>query len=256
MPEEILQRREDRLLTRHGKAVRHPWHPWSPAIRALLEHLSAVGFAQSPRLVGTDGQADLLSYIPEASGVDGWAPAATEEGLAAAARLLRSYHDAVRDWQPQTEPVWFDGSIGTGGPGQVVRHGDFGPWTIVWYGPTPVGLLDFEYARPGDPLDDVAYACEYFVPFREDADCLRWLRYPEPPDRRRRISIFAEAYGLGSADGLVDRVITVQSGMRDLVARLANEGFPRQVDLVAAGYLDELQARIDWSWEHRHLIEL
>ena len=29
--------------------------------------------------------------------------------------------------------------------------------------------------------------------------------------------------------------------MRDLVARLANEGFPRQVDLVAAGYLDELQ---------------
>ena len=255
MPEEILQRREDRLLTRHGKAVRHPWHPWSPATRALLEQLSAVGFAQSPRLVGTDGEADLLSYIPGASGADGWAPAATEEGLAAAARLLRSYHDAVRDWQPQTEPVWFDGSIGTGGPGQVVCHGDFGPWNIVWDGPTPVGLLDFEYARPGDPLDDVAYACEYFVPFRDDADCLRWLRYPEPPDRRRRISIFAEAYGLGSADGLVDRVITVQSGMRDLVARLANEGFPRQVDLVAAGYLDELQARIDWSWEHRHLIE-
>ena len=138
----------------------------------------------------------------------------------------------------------------------MVCHGDFGPWNIVWYGPTPVGLLDFEYARPGDPLDDVAYACEYFVPFWDDADCLCRLCYPEPPDRRQRLSIFAEAYGLGSADGLVDRVITVQSGMRDLVARLANEGFPRQVDLVAAGYLDELRARIDWSWEHRHLIEL
>ena len=86
MPEEILQRREDRLLTRHGKAVRHPSHPWSPATRALLEQLSAVGFAQSPRLVGTDGQADLLSYIPGASRVDGWAPAASEEGLAATAR--------------------------------------------------------------------------------------------------------------------------------------------------------------------------
>jgi hypothetical protein len=61
-------------------------------------------------------------------------------------------------------------------------------------------------------------------------------------------------YGLGSVDGLVDRVISVQSGMRDLVARLASEG-PRQVDLVAAGYLDELQARIGWSWAHRHLIE-
>jgi hypothetical protein len=122
-------------------------------------------------------------------------------------------------------------------------------------GTTPVGLLDFEYARPGDPLDDVAYACEYFVPFRDDAECLRWLRYPEPPDRRRRISIFAQAYGLDSAGGLVDRVIAVQTGMRDLVARLAEEDFPRQVGLVAAGYLDEQQARIDWSQEHRHLIE-
>jgi hypothetical protein len=43
--------------------------------------------------------------------------------------------------------------------------------------------------------------------------------------------------------------------MRDLVARLADQGLPRHVDLVAAGYLDGLQARIDWSREHRHLIE-
>jgi hypothetical protein len=64
--------------------------------------------------------------------------------------------------------------------------------------------------------------------------------YPAPLDRSRRISIFAQASGLGSVDGLVDRVIAVQSGMRDLVARLANKGFPRQVELVAAGYLDEL----------------
>ena len=85
MSEEILQHREDRMLTRHGKAVRHSWHPWSPATRALLEHLSAVGFAQSPRVVGTDGDADLLGYVPGASGADGWAAAATEDGLAAAA---------------------------------------------------------------------------------------------------------------------------------------------------------------------------
>ena len=57
----------------------------------MLEHLSAVGFAQSPRVVGTDGDSDLLGYIPGASGADGWAPAVTEQGLAAAARLLRGY---------------------------------------------------------------------------------------------------------------------------------------------------------------------
>ena len=210
---------------------------------------------QSPRVIGSDGDADLLSYIPGASGPDGWAPAVTEEGLAAAARLLRSYHDAVRSWRPEMEPVWFDGSVGTGGPGQLVCHGDFGPWNIVWEGSNPVGLLDFEYAWPGDPLTDVAYACEYFVPFRDDTECLRWLRYPGPPNRRRRLQVFAESYGLTSADGLVDRVIAVQTDMRGLVVGLANQGFRRQVELVAGGYLDELQARIDWSTQHRHLID-
>jgi hypothetical protein len=43
--------------------------------------------------------------------------------------------------------------------------------------------------------------------------------------------------------------------MRVLVARLADEGFQRQVELVAQGYLDELQARIDWSRQHRYLID-
>jgi hypothetical protein len=43
--------------------------------------------------------------------------------------------------------------------------------------------------------------------------------------------------------------------MRALVARQADEGLPRHVELVAAGHLEELQARIDWSLQHRYLIE-
>ena len=70
-----------------------------------------------------------------------------------------------------------------------------------------------------------------------------------------RLLIFAESYGLSSADGLVDRVIAIQSDMRALVARLADEGFPRQVEQVTTGYLEELQARIGWSLQHRFLID-
>jgi thiamine kinase-like enzyme len=54
--------------------------------------------------------------------------------------------------------------------GDVVRHPQH-PWSEA----TRM-LLDFEYARPGDPLDDVAFALEYVVPFRDDATCLRWHR--------------------------------------------------------------------------------
>lgn len=120
--------------------------------------------------------------------------------------------------------MWFDGSVGTGGPGQVVCHRDFGPWNIVWDGTTPVGLLDFEYARPGDPLDDVAYALEYVVPFRDDATCLRWHAFSELPHRRRRLELFAEAYGLTSVEGLVDRVIASQREHLEVVRRLADRG--------------------------------
>ena len=254
-PPELPQQRDDHLLSRSGAAVRHPWHPWTAATRALLRHLETVGFWYSPRLIGSDDGHDLLSYIPGRSGADGWAPAADDRGLIAGARLLRAYHDAVTDWRVDNDLVWFDGSRGAGGPGRIVCHGDFHPCNIVWDGLTPVGLLDYEYAHVAKPIDDVAYACEYFVPFRDDAECIRWLRYPEPPDRRRRLSLFAEAYGLPSADGLVEHVIIMQQRTRDLIVKLAREGLPRQVDLVRDGFLDEMDARITWSKRHRQLIE-
>jgi hypothetical protein len=41
----------------------------------------------------------------------------------------------------------------------------------------------------------VAYALEYVTPFRDDVECMRWLRYPVPRERRRRIEVFAELRG-------------------------------------------------------------
>jgi hypothetical protein len=117
-----------------------------------------------------------------------------------------------------------------------------------------VGLLDWEYANLASPRQDVAYALEYMAPFRDDAECLRWLRYPAPPDRRRRLEIFAEAYGLASTDGLVDEVIAVQRAGLETVQRLADEGHERQRTLVASGHLDELRNRIRWSEDNRHLL--
>ena len=124
----------------------------------------------------------ILSFIPGASGSDGWAPVVEEEGLAECARLLRTSHQAVAEWRPAVEPMWFDGSVG--------------------------GL-----------------------------------------------KLFAEAYGLVSLDGLVDRVIMSQRQQVEIVRRLAEREDRRQVDLVASGYLLELQDRIQWSVAHRHLMD-
>ncbi|MGV9364612.1 phosphotransferase [Amycolatopsis sp. NPDC003731] len=65
---------------------------------------------------------------------------------------------------PASGLTWFTGT------GEVVCHGDFGPWNVVWRGGQPVGILDWDYARPAPRLHDVAYALEYVAPFRDDAD--------------------------------------------------------------------------------------
>ncbi|MER7212701.1 aminoglycoside phosphotransferase family protein [Streptosporangium sp. NPDC000239] len=101
----------------------------------------------------------------------------------------------------------------------MICHGDFGPWNIVWQGERPVGILDWDYARPRPRLHDIAYALEYVAPFRDDAECLRWLRYPTPPDRRHRLELFATAYGLTSTTGLIDAVIDVQRDVIEQVRR-------------------------------------
>ena len=163
-------------------------------------------------------------------------------GLRAFAQLLRAYHDAVADFAPAVH-AW---ALEARPPlaGEIVCHGDFGPWNVVWDAGRPVGLLDFDFAGPAVALTDVAHALEYSVPFRYDAECLRWLAYPSPPDRRARLEAFAEAYGLADTVGLVDRVIAGQRDRIEQVRRLAAAGRHPQARWVANGYLEELARRV------------
>jgi hypothetical protein len=251
--DEVLSDRSDRPVVRVGSTVRHPVQPWTPAVHALLDHLESAGFPYSPRVVGIEADTEVLTYIEGDSGAGGWSSVADERGLIAAARMLRTYHETVALWRPERAPVWFNGITGTGGPGEVVCHGDFAPWNLVWQGTRPVGLLDWEYASPGPARRDVAYALECMAPFRADDARVTQLRYPEPPDRRRRIELFAEAYGMTSTDWLVDAVIANQVGAIETVRRLAAEGHDRQVAMVADRYPEQLEQHVRWIEENRSL---
>ena len=253
--EVVLQDTPHRRVVRLGDTVRRPVHPWTPAVHALLRHLEEVGFPYSPRVLGIDEEGrEVLAYLDGESGPEGWAKVVDDAGLVAFARLLRRYHDAVAGFRPPAGLGW---CTGEGGPGddEVVCHGDFGPWNVVWRGETPVGLLDWDYARPARRLHDVAYALEYVAPFRDDAECLRWLRYPEPPDRRHRVEVFAAAYGLTSTAGLVDAVVDVQRSGIAQVRGLAERGCQPQARWVADGHLDDLARRVAWSLANRHLFD-
>ncbi|MEU9266527.1 aminoglycoside phosphotransferase family protein [Streptomyces sp. NPDC048251] len=253
--EEVMQDGAHRRVVRIGDTVRRPVQPWTPTIHALLSHLEKVGFAGAPRPLGIDDKGrEVLTYIEGESGPHGWAKVVDGQGLRNFALLLRDIHDACEGFSPPPGATW---AMGAGSPrdDEVVCHGDFGPWNVVWQGDRPVGIIDWDFARPAPRLHDVAYALEYVAPFRDDAECLRWLRYPAPPDRRLRLEQFCGAYGLDSTVGVVDAVIAGQRANADLVCWLAEQGHEPQATWAADGLLTELDRRIAWSKAHRHLVE-
>lgn len=250
----VLQDDPHRRVVRIGDTVRRPVQPWTPAVHGLLRHLESVGFDYVPRVLGIDDQGrEVLSYLPGESGPVGWAAVVPDRGLRAVAELLRDFHDAADGYVP-AETGWVNGPRRVG-DGEVVCHGDFGPWNLVWRNGCPVGILDWDYAHPAPRLHDIAYALEFLVPFRDDATCVNELRYPHPPDRRHRLELFCEAYGRSDTDGIVDAVIRAQRSTADLVRTLGSQGRQPQADWVAEGYLDVLERRIEWSRANRSRFE-
>ena len=50
-------------MTRRGDRLLRPMGPWSPAVHEYLRHLEAAGFGGAPRLLGIEGDREVLTFI-------------------------------------------------------------------------------------------------------------------------------------------------------------------------------------------------
>jgi aminoglycoside phosphotransferase (APT) family kinase protein len=95
----------------------------------------------------------------------------------AAARLLRAMHDASRGLAAEV-----------GRPAEVICHHDPGPNNTVLRAGVPVAFIDFDFAAPGDLLEDIAYlAWSWCISSRPD-------RGP-PAVQAAQVVRLADAYG-------------------------------------------------------------
>jgi len=184
-------------VVRVGDTVRRPLAPWSPAVHALLLHLERRGFSGAPRFLGVDERGrETLSYLP---GEVGRYPLPTwmwsDDVLVAAARLLRHYHDATTGFVPPPAAAWQLPPPTTGRPADVICHNDGAPYNTVFAGGLPVALIDFDTAGPGPRSWDVAYALYRWVPLT-GAMGEEEVGSPPVPDRRRRLRLYCDVYGL------------------------------------------------------------
>jgi len=142
-------------IIRIGDTVRRPPEHCTPLMREVLLHLEQVRFDAAPRWLGFDERGrGVLSWVDGETFTNrgqmhpyiGDPPSRvtfSDEQVAAVMRLLRRYHDTFG--------------------GDVICHGDFGPWNIVWRQEFPSAVIDFDNAYRGDAADDVAYALRMFV---------------------------------------------------------------------------------------------
>lgn len=247
MPEEQLSTNKQHPIVRIGNEVHRPTAFWTPAVQDLLKHLESVGFPYSPRVLGFDEEGrEVLSYFEGESGKAGWYKILDDDGLRRFAKLLRTYHDAVATYRPPQDLEWSNEAKRLK-PGEIICHGDFGPWNIVWQGNEPVGIVDWDVALPAAPEHDILYAIEYSAPFRDDEAAVTWHHFPKVPDRKHRVEVLLEAYGHPAIDNLSTKVAEMQRETGRREAYLAERGIQPQVEWIANGDLDEIEKRAKWS---------
>lgn len=255
MTNELLHDNPNRPIERIGDAVHRPTHHWTPAVHDLLNYLQSVNFPYSPRVLGFDEDGrEILSYIEGQSGADSWIKITSDDGLRKFAKLLRAYHDAIAGYRPPADAEWAC-AVGAPKDGEIMCHGDFGPWNIVWDGDEPVGIIDWDLVVPAKPRFDVLYALEYSAPFRDDEDALKWHHFSEVPNRKHRIEVFAEAYGLSELGDVVTDVAAMQRLVAGFEKQLAERGLHPQVEWVADGDLEVVEQHAKWTETHRSLFE-
>ncbi len=255
MSEENLNGDSKHQIIRIGNTVHRPINWWTPSVHHLLNYLESINFKYSPRVLGFDEQGrEILSFVDGQSGKDGWEKIVSEKGLRKYAKLLREYHYAIAGYKPLSNSEWAYAK-GELKEGEIMCHGDFGVWNTVWAGDEPVGIVDWDFVVPAKPRYDFLYALEYSAPFRDDDACLKWHHFPEIPDRKQRIKVFAEAYGMSELGDIVADVANMQRQVGRYEAELARRGLQPQVDWVANGDLDEVEKQAKWTESNRSLFE-
>ena len=191
-------------VVRIGDTVRRPQSANAAFVHRLLRDLEHVGFDASPRLLGIDAaDREILTFVegdvPSDCGELVW----DDAQLRAAAQLLRRFHDATATSTLR-------------GASDVVCHNDFGPWNLVWRQELPITIIDFDDAAPGWRMDDLGYAAWKHLN-------LGLIERPVE-EQRRRLGVFADAYGASVDEELLRAIEGAQRRMHTLIELATDAG--------------------------------
>lgn len=229
-----------------GSTVHRQTGTWTPTIHALLDFLKAKKFAYSPAVLGIDEKGrEILEFLPGKAATRPWPPQLLkDEGLAQAATMLKQYHAIVKDFQPSDSAEWRIGKVKIA-PDQIIRHGDLGPWNMLWQDGRLTGLIDWDFAEPGKAITDLAQMAYYFVPLRGESG---WQKagFTEQPDFRHRLEVLCKNYGQFTADEILAEIVKWLQEELQRVKDLGKKGTEPWTSFLRRG--DDHEILDDLAW--------
>lgn len=236
------------LVVRVGDTVRRPQRPTSAASQALLQYLERVGFEGAPRFLGVDAQdREVLSFIPGTALTPPYPDwSMTDEALRSVADLLRRYHEAVASFDPSPH-AWPKSPSAPFNHG-LVSHNDTNLDNVVFRDHRAVAFIDFDLASPGSALWDVASTARLWAPLRSEAD----IHDARAGQALRRLRLFVDAYGVGSADRatVVEALQLSHDWIYDIVRAGAEHGNAGYAEYWQGGGSRRARRTRDWFATH------
>jgi Phosphotransferase enzyme family len=238
-------------VVRVGDTVRRAQSRWSAAVADLLRHLEAAGFDGAPRYLGVDDQGrEVLTWIEGTPATMPWpAELLNLRGVRDLGLLLRRFHDAVASYQPPAKAEWWIGERRVQ-PGEIVIHGDLGPWNTIWRDGQPVAFIDWDFAEPAQPVADLAEMAFFVIPMRDDKHSVA-CGFGGPVDRRTRLWTLCDAYGFDDVSAVVDQVESYWELEIARTTEFGPKGIHPWAGFLARGLPQGERQLLDWVRRHR-----
>jgi hypothetical protein len=259
--EELLSGGNTGVVVRVGNTVRRQAGHWTPAVHALLDHLESVGFEAAPRALGTDAQGrEVASYLEGVAGTLGperLAPGfQTVEACRAIGAWVRAFHDAQEGFEPDPALPWRVVPGRTLRAGEVVVHRDVGTYNTVRRPDGSFAVIDFDFASPGRPVEDLAYVLWSWTPLWHDPAAVRREMGPVTmADRLHKFAAVLDGYGADAAlrAQAPAAVLSRMAEQSRTLEHLAAQGDPAFVRMVAEGHAERPRRDAEWFAQRQEL---
>jgi hypothetical protein len=239
----------EKRVYKENDTVRRPLEPWSDNIHALLRHFYRSGLPV-PRIIKTDGVHEYVEYIEgEQIHPYKW----NDELLVEIAALVKKLHDAAGTFGYDKSLVWKPWCLRELGRPALCGHGDIAPWNIISRGNKIIGLIDWEYAGPLDPLIELARVCWLF-PQLVDDDLGKLYELPSPRERGRQVRLMLDTYGLSPRE----RRTFLEKIIETVIAETAHEAIDAHITFNSTGNLWGMAWRtrsLYWIWRNKTILE-